>query len=137
MTEKHHSDRRPGANQPHRGQIRKSLIFILVGFVCGFMSHGLVTGLFRSGLSLGVVDISDRPAERLTAALPLLPEAEYLNDQPGSIPAGSVLYPQTTFSEGFTRYILYVNVSDSALKAETVSFEHPGTIAPIWGEYPD
>jgi len=49
------------------------------------------------------------------------------------LPAGSALYPDYTFPEGHTRYIVYINIKAQIAAREIVS-DKPNFIAPLWAE---
>lgn len=110
---------------------------IMVGFVCSYLVHDPIKRRLHAAFGFGVVDLSGQWPEKLTEDLPLLPVDENMRNTPGALPAGSILYPHKGYSEGFTTYIVYINVAASSLKSTPVKFEHNNTIAPVWGESED
>ena len=63
---------------------------------------------------------------------PLLLESEGKSQDFHVLPTGTALYKDRDFAEGFTRYIVYVNIK-SEFAAEEIVSDKPNLIDPIWG----
>ncbi len=63
---------------------------------------------------------------------PLLLESEGKSQDFHVLPAGTALYKDRDFPEGFTRYIIYLNIK-SDFAAEEIVSDKPNLIDPIWG----
>jgi hypothetical protein len=63
---------------------------------------------------------------------PLLLESEGKSQDFHVLPAGTALYKDRDFPEGFTRYIVYLNIKAEVAAEEIVS-DKPNLVAPIWG----
>jgi hypothetical protein len=63
---------------------------------------------------------------------PLLLESEGKAQDFHVLPAGTALYKDYDFPEGFTRYRIYINIKAEFAAQEIVS-DKPNLIDPIWG----
>jgi hypothetical protein len=85
-----------------------------------YFSVFLLGVLFSSFFSLSLHDYRYFQTER-----------DYYVSEHGYIKAGTILRMDKGFSEGFTRYILYLNLKNPDVK-ELPSEEHFQTVIPIW-----
>lgn len=94
-------------------------VLIAVAFLCGM--------LFQK---FGAPAMSKTTYLKLQE--PLLLESEGKSQDFHMLPAGAALYKDRDFPEGFTRYIVYLNVK-AEFAAEEVVSDKPNLVAPIWG----
>jgi hypothetical protein len=62
---------------------------------------------------------------------PLLLESDGKSQDFHVLPAGTALYKDHDFAEGFTRYKVYINIK-AEFAAETVVSDKPNLVDPIW-----
>lgn len=105
------------------------LLLFLCGVAAGFALHERAVRLLLGAVSFGVMDLSDSPPVRLAESLVLRTLDE--GEPGGVLPAGSVLYPESAYSEGFVRYSVTINVE------VPFSYRDPGfgreVTEPLWG----
>jgi hypothetical protein len=94
----------------------------------------LVAGAFVVGAAAqksGGLNMSH--TEYLKLSEPLLINAEGESKYFHVLPAGTPMYKDSSFPEGHTRYIVYINVK-SEFQAEKVVSDKKNLIDPIWAE---
>lgn len=107
--------------QEREVSVLRSVIFFL------FMAIAFAVGILIQ--QSGVLHMSTTSYLKLSEPLLLNAdgEAKYFH----MLPAGTAMYPDYTAPEGYTRYIVYVNVKGEFL-AESVVSEKKNLIDPIW-----
>ena len=92
---------------------------VAVAFLCGVLYE-----------KFGAIAMSKTTYLKLQE--PLLLESEGKSQDFHVLPAGTALYKDRDFPEGFTRYVVYLNIK-SEFAAEEIVSEKQNLVDPIWG----
>ena len=108
--------------------MKRTLVYICIFLAGTFFGESVAKPALRAlsrSIGLGVASLADFPPEVLTAPMPL-----HSNLSKGSLPAGTVLYPDAEYAEGFTQYVVFINFKGEP-PVKPAGFGR-GVTSPIW-----